>query len=271
MAIAPCFDPTTGASGGSQGGGGGGGADLSALGFTAIDLTDSSTWTLTDPGPDSADPPEPLVDTVTHSDGVNTVVMNALGAGSSDYSWTSSTTQRAPRWTAPLYAQDASGNNVRVTSGDTFILQTVIEYVAPASSFATEIVVATAESGTATTSGTNKAQGGLMVITGSGAKRMGCFTGSSSDLKTGDSNNHQNIATANHSGGRSQAVCYVNVNSSGGQLTGGSRNSGMSFTNTTTDLNLMVGLGVFSSGTITAGDDAKIKAYYRVVSFNLPS
>jgi len=170
-----------------------------------------------------------------------------------------------------LYAQDASGNNVRVTSGDTFILQTVIEYVAPASSFATEIVVATAESGTATTSGTNKAQGGLMVITGSGAKRMGCFTGSSSDLKTGDSNNHQNIATANHSGGRSQAVCYVNVNSSGGQLTGGSRNSGMSFTNTTTDLNLMVGLGVFSSGTITAGDDAKIKAYYRVVSFNLPS
>ena len=269
MGIVRAFDPTTGASGGSQEGGGGGGADLSALGFTAIDLTDG-TWA--NPIDDQAThDPDDLVDSISHSSGVNTIVMNALGAGSSDYSWTSSTTQEAPRWTTPLYAQDANGANVRVTSGDTFILETVIEYVAPSSSFATEIVVATAENGAATASGTNKAQGGLMVITGSGAKRMGCFTGSSSDLKTGDSNNHQNIATANHSSGRSQAVSYVNVNSSGGQLTGGSRNSGMTFTNTTTDLNLMVGLGVFSSGTISAGEDAKIKAYYRVVSFTRPS
>jgi hypothetical protein len=268
MGIVRAFDPDTGASGGPAPAAASG-ADLSALGFTAIDLTDG-TWA--NPINDQAThDPDDLVDSISHSSGVNTIIMNALGAGSSDYSWTSSTTQEAPRWTTPLYAQDANGANVRVTSGDLFILETVIEYVAPSSSFATEIVVATAESGVATASGTNKAQGGLMVITGSGAKRMGAFTGSSMDLKTGDANNHQNIATSNHGGGRSQAVSYVNMNSSGVQLTGGARSSGMTFTNTSTDLNLMVGLGVFSSGTISAGEDAKIKAYYRVVSFTRPS
>jgi len=253
----------------AAGGGGGGGADLSALGFTAIDLTDG-TWANPIDNQGTHDPDD-LVNSVSHSGGVNTIIMNALGAGSSDYSWTSSTTQEAPRWTTPLYAQDANGNNVRVTSGDTFILQTVIEYVSPASNFATEIVVASAENGASTASGTNKAQGGLMVITGGGAKRMGAFTGSSMDLKTGNTANVQNIATANHGGGRSQAVSYINVDTNGDELIGGARSSGMTFTNTSTDLNLMVGLGVFSSGTITAGDDAKIKAYYRVVSFTRPS
>jgi hypothetical protein len=41
MGVTPCFDPTTGASGGSQGGGAAG-ADLSALGFVEVDLTDGS-------------------------------------------------------------------------------------------------------------------------------------------------------------------------------------------------------------------------------------
>lgn len=235
--------------------------DLSALGFTAIDLTDGS-WTLTDP--------DSLVDTTTHSTGVNQIVMNELAAGSNDYAWSTSTTQRAPRWTAPLYAIDASGNNVRVTSGDTYILQTVIEYVAPDDSFATEIVVASAEDGTATTSGGNKAQGGYLLINATGNRRMGCFTGASNQLSTVDNNNHQNIATANHGGGRSQAVSYVNIDSSGTALAGSSRNSGMTYTNTTIDLNLMVGLGVNGANTITAGEDAKIKAWYRVVAFSLP-
>ena len=253
----------------AAGGGGGSGADLSALGFTAIDLTDG-TWANPIDNQGTHDPDD-LVDSISHSSGVNTVVMNALGAGSSDYSWTSSTTQEAPRWTTPLYAQDASGNNVRVTSGHTFILQTVIEYVAPSNGFATEVIVASAEDGTATASATNKAQGGLMVITGGGAKRMGAFAQSGVDLKTGNTNNHQNIATANHGGGLSQAVSAINIDSSGGQLIGANKAGNAAYTNTSTNLNLMVGLGVYGSATISAGEDAKIKAYYRVVIFNLPS
>ena len=240
--------------------GGGGGADLSALGFVSVDLTDG--WTLTDP--------DDLVDTVTHSSGVNQVLMNALAAGSNDYSWATSSTQRAPRWTTPLYAVDADGNNVRVTSGDTYVLQTVIEYVAPDNAFATEIVIASAEDGTATTSGANKAQGGYLLINAVGNRRMGCFTGNNHQLSPVDNNNHRNIATANHSGGRSQAVEYVNLNSSGVALAGSSRNSGMTYTNTTTDLNLMVGLGVNLANTVTAGEDAKIKVWYRVVVYSLP-
>lgn len=270
MGVTPCFDPTTGASGGSQGGGGGGGgADLSALGFVAVDLTDG-TWA--NPIDDQAThDPDDLVDTVSHSNGVNTVVMNALAAGSNNYAWSTSTTQRAPRWTAPLYAKDADGNNVRVTSGDTFILQTVIEYVTPDDRFPAEIVVASAEDGTATTSGGNKAQGGLLIISASGLPNGGCFTGASSQKGGVDSNLHQTIATASHAGGRSQAVAFVNVNSSDVAIAGSSRNSGMTYTNTTTDLNVMVGLGVTGANTITAGEDAKVKVYYRVVVFNPPS
>lgn len=242
----------------------GGGADLSALGFTQIDLTDGATWTLTDP--------DSLVDTVVAlAGGVNQVTMNALTSGSNDYAWTAGTNQRAPRWTTPLYAQDANGANVRVTSGDTYVLQTVIEYDAPDDRFATEIVVASAEDGTATTSGANKAQGGALVITGTGGIRMGAFTGNTPQLSTANPSNHQNLATANHAGGRAQAVAYVNIDSNGDQLAGSSRNSGMTYTDTTTDLNLMVGLGTFSLGTITAGEDAKIRAWYRVVVFNLPA
>jgi hypothetical protein len=262
MGVTPCFDPTTGASGGSQGGGGGGGADLSALGFVEVDLTDGS-WTLTDP--------DDLVDTVSHASGVNTVVMNALAAGSNDYAWSTSTTQRAPRWTRELNAADATGGDVRVTSGDAYILQTVIEYVTPDDDFPAEIVVASAEDGTATTSGTNKAQGGLLIIAASGLPNGGCFTGSSSQKGGVDSNFHQNVSTANHAGGKAQAVAFVNVNSSEVAIAGSSRNSGMTYTNTTTDLNVMVGLGVTGANTITAGQDAKVKVYYRVIVFNLPS
>ena len=255
-AYAPSFP-----SDGAGGGGGGGGVDLSALGFVQIDLTDGS-WTLTDP--------DDLVDTVSHSSGVNQVVMNALAAGSSNYAWSTSTTQRAPRWTRELNAADANGGDVRVTSGDAFILQTVIEYVAADDRFPTEIVVASAQDGTATTSGANKAQGGLLIVTNAGLPNGGVFTGASSQKGGADSNFHQNIATANHAGGKAQAVAFVNINSSEVQIAGSSRNSGMVYTDTTTDLNIMVGLGVNNSFTVTAGEDAKIKAWYRVIVFTLP-
>ena len=75
------------------------GADLSALGFVSVDL--SSGWTLTDP--------DGLVDTVSHSGGVNTVTMNALGTGNLHYSWANATDMRAPRWHKELKIADADG------------------------------------------------------------------------------------------------------------------------------------------------------------------
>ena len=115
MPIAPCFDPTTGASGGSQGGGGSTGADLSALGFEAVDLTDG--WTLYDPNS--------LVNSVSHSGGINTVTMNALGAGSNDYSFTIGGNLKMPRWYKNLSALDANGGEVRLNTGDTYSLHTI--------------------------------------------------------------------------------------------------------------------------------------------------
>ncbi len=89
MPVAPCFDPTTGASGGAVSGGGGTGADLAALALTAIDLTDG-TWTLSDPSS--------LVKSVSYAGGQNTITMNALASGNAVYNWKNSSTKSAPRW-----------------------------------------------------------------------------------------------------------------------------------------------------------------------------
>ena len=151
MPIAPCFDPTTGASGGAQPGGGGG-ADLSALGFTAIDITDG--FTLTDP--------DSLVDSSSSASGVNQVVFNALAVGSTDYAWGSGNNQRAPRWVKDLSAEDATGGEVQVQSGDTFILQTVVQFQTPDNRFASEVVVASSVDGTGLDCFTNDAMGGLI-------------------------------------------------------------------------------------------------------------
>jgi hypothetical protein len=259
MPVAPCFDPTTGASGGAATGGGGG-ADLSALGFTQIDLT--SGFTLTDP--------DSLVSATTNTGGTNKVVFNALGSGSTDYAWGAGSNQRAPRWTKNLTATDSTGGEVQIKSGDTFILQTVVEFATPDNRYATEVVVASSADGTATAAASNDAMGGLIRYNASGNIQYGIFTFNGYNTQASASND-RGVCTVLHSGSRGQGGAYVNLDSSGDAITGGSRNASMNYTDATTDMRLMVGVGTNGSATIGAGDDAQFKAWFRVVKFTLPS
>jgi hypothetical protein len=259
MPIAPCFDPTTGASGGSQPGGGGG-ADLSALGFTQIDLTDG--FTLTDP--------DGLVDTTSHTGGVNKVVFNALAVGSTNYAWGSGNNQRAPRWVRSLTAEDATGGEVQVQSGDAFLLQTVVQFRTPDNRYATEVVVASSVDGTGLDCFTNDAMGGLIRYNATGNVSYGIFTFNGYAALASASNDHS-ICTLIHGGTRGQGGGYINLDNTGTALNGGTRNASMTYDNSSINMQLMVGVGTNGSATITAGDDAQFSAWYRVIRFNLPT
>lgn len=238
----------------------GGGADLSALGFVEVDLTDG--FTLTDP--------DSLVDTTTNAAGVNKVVFNALSVGSTDYAWGAGSNQRAPRWTKNLTAPDADGAEQQIKSGDAFILQTVVEFSTPDSRYAAEVVVASSVDGTSTAAAANDAMGGLIRYNATGNISYGIFTFNGYAANASASND-RGVCTVLHAGERGQGGAYINLDSSGDAITGGSRNASMDYTDGTTDMRLMIGVGTNGSATITAGDDAQFRAWYRVVRFSLPS
>lgn len=238
----------------------GGGADLSALGFVEVDLTDG--FTLTDP--------DNLVDTTTNAAGVNKVVFNALSSGSTDYAWGAGSNQRAPRWVKNLTAPDGDDAEQQIQSGDAFILQTVVEFSTPDNRYAAEVVVASSVDGTSTAAAANDAMGGIIRYNATGNISYGIFT-FNGYAALANASNDRSICTVLHAGARGQGGAYVNLDSSGDAITGGSRNASMDYTDGTTDMKLMVGVGTNGSATITAGDDAQFRAWYRVVRFTLPS
>lgn len=236
------------------------GADLSALGFVSVDL--SSGWTLTDP--------DGLVDTVSHSSGVNTVTMNALGTGNLHYSWANATDMRAPRWHKELKIADADGAEQQVVSGDTFTLQVLMEYQAASSRFATQMVAGIAEDATATVYNSIDLLGGVLQYPKTGNQTGGAFGLQSAAVAGASALFHRVWVVSNFSGGRMGTPTYITSQSSGAILASGQRATNQAYTDLTTNLDIMVGLGTLGSQTINAGEDAKLKIWYRVVRFSLP-
>ena len=230
------------------------GADLSALGFVAVDLTDSS-WTLYDP--------DDLVDSVSHSSGVNTVTMNALGTGNLHYSWVNATNMRAPRWYKELKIADADG-------ADTFTLQVLMEYQAASSRFATQMVAGIAEDATGTVYNDIELLGAVVQSPKTGNQAGGAFGRQSGAIAGATSVFHRVWVVANFSGGRMGTPTYITSRSDGTILASGQRATNNAYTDLTTNLDIMVGLGTLGSQTINAGEDAKVKVWYRVVRFSLP-
>ena len=238
----------------------GGGADLSALGFVEVDLTDG--FTLTDP--------DGLVSATENVAKVNKVTFNALAVGSTDYSWGSGNNQRAPRWVKSLTAPDGDGAEQQIQSGDTFILQTVVQFQTPDNRYAAEVVVASTVDGTGLDCFTNDAMGGMIRYNSTGNISYGIFTFNGYNALASASND-RSVCTVLHAGARGQGGAYINLDSSGAALNGGSRNASMGYTDGTTDMKLMIGVGTNGSNTIGAGDDAQFRLWYRVVRFSLPS
>ena len=261
MGIVRAFDPDTGASGGPAPAAASG-ADLSALGFTSVNLTDG--WTL------AADP-DSLVQSVSYSGDTNTIVMNALASGSNNHAWGNSSTQRGPRWTKALTVQDASGSDVRITTGDYFVFQTVMEYIAPSNRFAASSVMCATPDGTSLSSSDNKLIGGIgrYQLSGGTAQQHGAMGGSIASVQS-STNNHRTTTVAHVRGQRMEAITYITTTTSGSVQAHGRDHPADTYVNGTTDMNLMLGVGTFSTGGIVSGDDVKVKAWFRCIKMSLP-
>jgi len=234
----------------------GGGADLSNLSYIEVDLTDAA-WTLVDP--------DSLVQSNTYAAGFNNVVMNTLAAGSQDYSWGAGTNHRAPRWYIPLVAEDANGNNVRITTDDTFILQVKIQKGTTTAEWDTEVVCGTCDDPTATAANLIDGLGGMMDYVATANTGYGVWTFNNKSTSINASND-VGVSTSLSSGGRGQGGVYVNLDNTGADIAGGSRNAAITY-NAAADMYLMVGVGTRGIATITSGDDTDFKISYRIIKF----
>jgi hypothetical protein len=257
--IVPTFDPSTGASGGPAAGGGG--ADLSNVTYEGpIDLTDAA-WTLLDP--------DSLVKSQSFAGGFNNIVMNALGAGSVNYNWAAGTDHRGPRWYIPLNAKDANGNDVRINSDDTFLLEVVIKKGATTAEWNTGIVCGVCADPTSTVALTIDGAGGQLNYVAAGNSAYGAWTVNAGSTGVSASN-VRGISSLLVSGNRIGAVTYINLDSLDARVNDGSRNTNQDFV-AATDLFLMVGVGLRSNtDTITDNDDTDFQIHYRAIKLTLP-
>jgi len=220
--------------------------------FEDIDLTDVS-WTELDP--------DSTVKSHAFASGDNTVVMNALGSGSTDYAWTSGSNHRAPRWYKGLF--DSDGN--RLTSDDSFVLIVRIAKGAPSAEYATEVVVGVAEDPTSTTATTIKGVGHVLDYTDGGNPGYGAWT-VNANTSTTNANNVRGECTVQVGGRRVIAAVYAAIKSDDTAQGANSRNANTTYT-AATDLFIMVGVGTRGASTIAEDDEAVFSASYAVFRY----
>ena len=252
MPIAPVFDPTTGASGGASGGGGGGGVNLNAVPLAAVNLTDGS-WTLEDP--------DSLVDSVSHSAGVNTIVWNALAVGSTNYQWTTSTTCRAPRWYKLLTI-----NGVQMKESDFLSLYFKLRLEA-AVDFNHEVVLGTCSFPLATTNSTGTSDilgsGAVAQATagGFGQRYGGVWAINAATTGSGATTDYTHLAQQ-RGGSAIGAPGGYRYDSAPAGLGAVSRNTNRNNLTGSNDLYWIVGAGTRASQTISAGDETQFQGKY---------
>jgi hypothetical protein len=104
----------------------------------------------------------------------------------------------------------------------------------------------------------------------SGDPLAGAFWQQTPSLAGANANLDRSFVVHNAAAGRMGVAGYVNVDSSGAFLASGQRAGNASYNDTTTNLSIVVGLGTASAATIAAGEDAKLKLFYRAVRYSLP-
>jgi hypothetical protein len=255
MAITPCFDPTTGASGGASGGGGT--PSLDAVAFTVVDLTDGS-WTLYDP--DSA------VQSVAFAGGFNTVTFNALLA-SSNNNWSTTGDHRAPRW----YKLLTIGAN-QVVTGSHMAFTSRLQDDNTVNDFNRQVVIGPAIDPGAIPSLTILGTGGQFNKTTAGSPAYGTWQVNASTTSASASNVYGKTTVA-WMGDSAGAGVYVNLDTNDEAVNSGSRNSNQNNLTGGAVANVYVMVGVGPRGSadaIALNDQMKFKAGYIALTTEVP-
>jgi len=249
MPVAPCFDPTTGASGGASGGGGG--ASLYNLPMTEVNLTDGS-WALLDP--------DGLVDTVSFAGGYNTVTFNA-GGNTSNQRWTGTTTVTAPRWYKTL---EIDGNTVTLLDPMWFVCR--MENNLLVDDFNQQNIFGTAADPTATDTNIMGLAGGTWLRSVLANTGYGVITGNA-NTTFADPDTVFSHAAVMQGGGANGAATYIQYDGTNTAERAGSRNSNI-LAMAGTNRHLVVGVGINTDVTvISGGDQVSFKLKYIALQF----
>ena len=220
-----------------------------------IDLTDG-TWTLEDP--------DSLVQSVTFSNGFNTVTWNALGAGSNNYKWTQGSTHRSPRWYKLL---KLDGN--QITSDDCMTFQASGKLDESVKDFDHEVVWGICSDPTSTAAATIDGSGAAMCRTlTAGGPRFGIWTENLVSFVTANSNNISGAASLIRGKLMMVGGAAVSIDASGEAYLPTNRTDNQALAATTNQF-LMVGVGTNTTTTVDSGDKQKFSLKITVFTHDI--
>ena len=228
-----------------------GGTSLYDLPMTEVDLTDGS-WTLYDP--------DGLIDTVSFSNGYNTVTFFA-GGNTSNQRWTGTTTVTAPRWYKTL---QIDGNTVTLLDPSWFVCR--MQNDLTVDDFNQQNVFGTAADPTATNTNTMGLAGGTWLRTTGGNTGYGVVTGNA-NTSYADVDTVFSHAEVMQGGTANGATTYIQYDGTNTAERAGSRNSNI-LAMAGTNRHLVVGVGINTDVTvINAGDQVAFSLKYIALQF----
>tara|TARA_R100001086_G_scaffold165753_1_gene89757 strand:+ start:262 stop:1020 length:759 start_codon:yes stop_codon:yes gene_type:complete len=245
----------------SSGGGGGGGVSLDSVSFdSVVDLTDGS-WTLVDPNS--------LVQSVAFSGGFNTITMNALGSGGSEFRWSSSAgSNNAPRW---YRAWNYTGTTTRATSTDLSNYTNLLAIDRTVNDFHFEVIGGVATDPTSTTRNNIDGMGaGASNNTGESNARYGHWRNTSMPVSSVSTAIVKTLQTGQYGAKHMGTSVFMLLNASNEHVQRGAT-SGANTLSAGVDLFQIVGVGTRTNGTtIGAGNQVKFSLHQGSLKWSLP-
>lgn len=234
--------------------------DFSSVAMAYADLTDTSTWTKVDVNTN-------IKTLAISGSNFNRVTMNAM-TGSSNNCWITSGDCEAPRWHTPLVTTDATGQNVRLTSDDIFLVSIKLERGdVITDTWNANVVVGVCADPTSNTLNTLDGCGASFINTATAVPDYGVWTGNSSQ----------------HAGDNDAAGCFVGsimaarlvqstaivFESDGTHNNQTSKNNTKGAMSAGIDLFLMVGVGTRGNGdSVIEDEDTSFRIQYKVIKLS---
>lgn len=231
--------------------------NYSSVDMSTVDLTDTSTWTQVDVNSD--------IKTLAVSGSTyNKITMNAM-TGSTNNCWIAGSVCDAPRWHTPLYATDATGQNVRLTSDDIIAVAMKLERGnVITDTWSANIVAGICVDPTSTTLATVNGAGATFNNTATGVPDYGVWTTNSSTA-TGTSQATGTFVVSVLAAGLVQSTSVI-IKSDGSLDNKTSRNNNASAMSSGVDLFFVIGLGTRGTGdSVLEDEDISFRLQYKVI------
>lgn len=233
--------------------------DFSSVATAYVDLTDTSTWTKVDVNSD-------IKTLAASGSNFNRITMNAM-TGSTNNCWIAGSTCDAPRWHTPLFTTDATGQNVRLTSNDTFLLAIKLERGTITDSWNANVIAGVCADPTSATLNTIDGCGASFINTATAVPDYGVWTGNSSQ-HAGDNDAAGCFVGCIMASGLAQSTSVV-FESDGTFNNRASKNNTKNAMSADIDLFLIVGVGTRGTGdAVLEDEDTSFRIQYKAIKLS---